>query len=528
MARNFFLIRPWFWGVLVFALLFTECRSKSASLNDQLLLNNDSEAYLLPTDLLFDSNIVSPGFRRPSTSAVEFLNRALNEPFVYDGFSPLSAFFMPISCDIREDLIPDQQSSSLFLYDVSHRQRVGIWIRYRNHENCGLIVQPKQPLVMDRTYALVMLKSYLWQGKVEQSERQKQVFDRLNQTWQDTKELEASCNRYGLRARETRQALSVLREIGIGTSEILRLGISVVRSQGGLYGPYFAIERRYQLNQPIKSVKSEKIGTNLLRLKFTIADPCDQQPCRISPVYGPGILSPLTEPNFKTIEREILIRLPETKEPKAIIWIEPAQWLPSKNREFFNMSIFGKLSNSADAILAMQIRPKTEQISDRISAIIEKAAISRYLKSITLNDQMKISYNLQKQLPIAQLCFTDYDCIASAALDQSVNAVILPMEVDFEVKRPVFGDGRLPNRNQILKLYANQLSNDLLSNELNRQRIKEPILHQIKKKYHVTTDILNSNQFNELVKFLFELSAESDLLQAQLISPELKNKNDHK
>lgn len=504
--QSSFLIRPWFWFFLLSSFFLTDCRSKSATFHDRFLPNTDGEAYLMPTDLLFQQNIVSPGFRRPSNSAVEFLDQARLEPFAYDGFSPLAAFFVPFPCDIREDFIPAQQSSSLFLYDISHRQRVDIWVRYRNFENCGLIIQSKQPLLMDRIYAIVILKSYLWQNRVEQSERQKQLFDRLSRTWQDTPELEESCSRYGLRPRETRQALSVLREIGIGSSQILRLGIAAIRSQGGLYGPYYAIERRYQLSRPIKQVMSEKLSSSLIRLRFLISDPCDDQPCRISPVYGPGILSPMTEPSFRTVEREVLIRLPQNQKQSMLVWVEPAQSHQNQNRDFFNMAIFSKLSNSANSILAMQIRPNTNQSSDRIAAILEKAAISNYLKFVSFDDLGQISIHSQKLLPIAQLCFTDYDCAASAALDQSVEAIILPKESDFELKRPTFGDGRLPSRNQILKQYASQLSNDLLSDELSRQRMREPILPKMQKQIHVTTNLLDSAKFDELVKFLFSLS----------------------
>lgn len=102
--------------------------------------------------------------------------------------------------------------------------------------------------------------------------------------------------------------------------------------------------------------------------------------------------------------------------------------------------------------------------------------------------------------PLMQLCLTKGDCAASAALDTEVGYAILP--VDDELHRPVFEDGRLPDRDRIVADYARDLREDLFSIDLCQKYMKANTIPAMTKKVHVMRNIFNRNQYQALVKFI--------------------------
>src|SRR5690606_22306845 len=127
----------------------------------------------------------------------------------------------------------------------------------------------------------------------------------------DTPELEAMAANFGLRARETRLILDQLRADGIPSSRILRLGIAVVRSTGGMYGPYFAMLRRYQIEEQAEIDSVKRLGPGLYSFQIELREACSGTPCRLNPVAGPGILAPPSAGSGSKVEREVLIRFPQ-------------------------------------------------------------------------------------------------------------------------------------------------------------------------------------------------------------------------
>jgi hypothetical protein len=423
---------------LMFAFLFVVNCSGAASFQEGLLPGFDTDAYLLPTDLLFKKDLETGSYRRPgdTVSARLFKENALRIPLVFDGFSPRSHYYIPAPCNLREDLIPEKESDALFLYDMSYRRRVPVSVRYRNAQNCGLIVRPRMPLDMDRSYALVLLNSYIWQDRLHQPSSLGRLFDRLRKERDDTPELEAMAATFGLRARETRQVLDQLRADGIPSSRILRLGIAVVRSAGGMYGPYFAMLRRYQIEEHAEIDSVRRLGPGLYSFRIELREACSGTPCRLNPVAGPGILMPSSTGTGSKVEREVLIRFPG-KPARAVMWMEDAESNPERNRVLFDMRVFSQVSEDASVVLAMLLRNRTGDVNERLASIIEKNAVSRLLQSYSMEELRSCAEHRHckpqrrpVRRPLLQLCLTDGDCAASAALDPEVSGVILPVVDD--------------------------------------------------------------------------------------------------
>lgn len=493
-------------SVLLICMLFAAC-SGAASFQDSLLPVLDADAYLLPSDLLFRKDLETGGYRLPAdtVSALPLKDSALQIPLVFDGFSPRSLYYIPLPCDLREDLIPEKDFDGLFLYDMSYRRRVPVSIRYRNKQNCGLIVRPRRVLEMDRTYALVVLNSYVWQDRLHQPKSLGRLFDRLRSEREDTPELEALAASFGLRARETRQVLDQLRLEGIPSSRILRLGIAAVRSIGGLYGPYFAMLRRYQLEEDAEIVSMTRFGPGLFRLHIRLRSACSETPCRLQPVAGPGVLAPSLMRKGPMLDREVLIRFPENP-ARAFLWLEDADAKIERNRMIFEMPVFSQIAEDAQVVIAMFLRTGTSSVNDRIASIIEKNAVSRLLQSYQIEELQacKERCRPQKQtrrMPVLQLCLTEGDCAASAALDPEISAVILPV-VDDELPRVKFENGRLPSRQQIIAGYARDLCEDLLSLELSRQMMMSKRIPFMQKKVHVTENLFHRSQYESLIEFI--------------------------
>lgn len=493
----------------LFICLFCIGCSGAASFQESFLPGLDADAYLLPTDLLFRKDLETGSYRLPgdTPSARLFKENSLSIPLVFDGFSPRSHYYVPVPCNLREDLIPEKESDTLFLYDMSYRRRVPITVRYRNAQNCGLIVRPRMPLDMDRTYALVLLNSYIWQDRLHQPSSLGRLFDRLRKERDDTPELEAMAANFGLRARETRLVLDQLRADGIAPSRILRLGIAVVRSAGGMYGPYFAMLRRYQIEEHAEIDSVKRLGPGLYSFQIELREACSGTPCRLNPVAGPGILAPPSAGSGSKVEREVLIRFPQ-KPARTVMWMEDAESNPERNRVLFDMRIFSQVSEDASVALAMFLRPRGRDVNERLASIIEKNAVSRLLQSYSIEELRSCAEQRHCKLqhrpvrrPLLQLCLTDGDCAASAALDPEVSAVILPV-VDDGLPGAAFENGRLPARNHILASYARDLREDILSLDMSRQMMKSKRLPYIDKKMHVTENLFNRRQYESLMEFI--------------------------
>ncbi len=486
---------------------FQSCTG-AASFQEGLLSAFSEEAFLLPTDLLFEKDLETGSYRLPATtaSARPLRQNALRYPLVFDGFSPRSHLYVPVPCGLREDLIPEQDSHALFLYDMSYRHRVPVTVRYRNRQNCGLVVRPRRPLAMDRTYALVVLQSYVWQDRLQQPYKLERLFERLRSTIRDIDDLDPMAEPFGLRARETRLALDLLRREGISSRRILRLGIFIVRSKGGLYGPYFAMLRRYQLTEKARIESVKQLDRGLYRITVSLRRPCSGGPCQLEPVFGPGILVPSEGRQGSMVERDVLVRLPEAG-ARRFMWMETLEDTEEKNRKLMSMPIFSRLSDEGSVALAVLLQPRSADVNERIANLLEKNSISRLIRSFRI-EELNHCVKQERCMPSAQvlsgplmqLCLTKGDCTASAALDTEVGYAILP--VDDELHRPVFDDGRLPDRDRIVADYARDLREDLFSIDLCQKYMKANAIPAMKKKVHVMRNIFNRNQYRALVRFI--------------------------
>lgn len=494
---------------VLFICLFCIGCSGAASFQESFLPGLDVDAYLLPSDLLFKIDLKTGSCRLPgdTPSARMIKENSLSIPLVFDGFSPRSHYYVPVPCNLREDLIPEKESDTLFLYDMSYRRRVPITVRYRNTQNCGLIVRPRMPLDMDRTYALVLLNSYIWQDRLHQPSSLGRLFERLRKERDDTPELEAMAANFGLRARETRLIVDQLRADGIAPSQILRLGIAVVRSAGGMYGPYFAMLRRYQIEEQAGIDSVRKLGPGLYSFQIELRKACSGTPCRLNPVAGPGILAPPPSGTGPKVKRNVLIRFPQ-KPARAVMWMEDAESNPERNRILFDMRIFSQISEDASVALAMFLRPRGRNVNERIASIIEKNAVSRLLQSYSIVELRSCAEHRHckpehrpVRRPLLQLCLTDGDCAASAALDPEVSAVILPVSDD-GLPGATFENGRLPSKDRILAGYARDLREDILSLAISRQMMKSKRIPYIDKKMHVTENLFNRRQYQSLMEFI--------------------------
>lgn len=512
----------------VFGFILVQCGSGAATLQESPpLFSSAGETFLLPTDLYFKKDLASPGYRTPdeTTSSGRLLAAAAHEdPFVYDGYSPRSPVFVPIPCNLRDDLLPARgPTDAIVVLDISHRRSIPFHVRYRNHSNCGLVVQAAQSLDMDAVYAVVILSSYIWEGRLKASAGLKDILEDCLRMKESTAELERRASLFGLRPRDTKLALEALRDMGMSQSRILRMGVFAVRSRGGLYGPFFAIRERYLLSaEPVLRRVEERPapgGGRLLSLRVSLRDPCGE-PCRLMPPYGPGILAGTPTRKERESEISLLLRFPD-RPPQGVLWIEGAEATASKNEKLMDMPVLARLSRDASVILAMIPEIPPVNPAGRTAAILSKIALSRVLSSDTAAMNHLLECATGKGCPgvlrpsgdgqgVAQLCFLEGDCTASAFLDPYVERAILPFDIKSDLSRPRFEDGALPSRETILKGYVRDLREDLFASDLYRKWAEHSTFAPTRKEIHVTRNIFSMEQYEELVKFVKRKSRPRD------------------
>lgn len=401
------------------------------------------------------------------------------------------------------------------MLDLSRGNSVPFYVRYRNRERCGLALQPMHPLDMDHVYAVFVLSSPVWQGRVAEVRELRELLDDCARPRDPTSETERRSALFGFRPREARQAVEALRQQGLSTAQVLRLGIFAVRSRGGLYGPFFAIQQRYALAGPPVVRRSEVAilpDAALLTLRVMVRNACASDPCRIVPVSGPGILAPPAKTGESDGDITVLLRVPLGAHDR-VMWVEGPEANAEGNARFFALPLLGRLARDTGTILVMIPGRTGPRVEDRTAALILKTALSRYLSGgKALGPWMADCtgkagcagpmHDHGNEAGLSQLCFRVGDCYASAFLDPRVDRVILPGPLRSLMTRPPFADGALPPREVILRDMVSELREDLFSPDLFAKWLEAGSFRSFTKETHVTKNIFSPQQYEELVEFM--------------------------
>lgn len=472
-----------------------------------------------PSDMLFKRDLSAAGNRLPDaghSAGPHLLLAAQSDPYVIDGFSPRTPIYVSLPCDLREDRIPDRGPfEGLHLLDISRGHSVPFYVRYRNRERCGLALQPMHPLDMDHVYAVFVMASSVWQGRVAESRELRDVLDECARSGDPSSETERRSGLFGLRPREARQAVEALRQQGMSTSQVLRAGVFAVRSRGGLYGPFFAIQQRYALAGPPVVRRSEVTRLPdgvLLTLRMIVRDVCEKDPCRIVPVSGPGILAAPRSAGERDRELTVLLRVPGGQRSR-VVWVEGPERTAEENARFFALPLLGRLARDVGAILAMVPARPGLTVEERTASLIHKMAFSRYLSAASspgswidvCAGQGGCSGPIHPddaRTGMGQLCLRQGDCYASAVLDPYVEQVVVPNRETSWMTRHPFADGALPARDIILREMVRDLREDLFSPDLLAKWAESGSFRRLARETHVTKNIFSPQQYDELVEFM--------------------------
>lgn len=151
-----------------------------------------------------------------------------------DGISPSAGLMVPVSCDLRPDLVPARiadDKNTVLLYNLSRYKTEEAWLSY-DRTGCRLILRPVQPLMPDAIYAVLVnrrLNENPSYSNVNPDYRKfvsKAFYGQI-----DTEAAESV--RFALRA--------VQKQFGLRYHDLQALQVFPVRSAGGLTGPFYQI-----------------------------------------------------------------------------------------------------------------------------------------------------------------------------------------------------------------------------------------------------------------------------------------------